>query len=311
MKFRTEYEAPRGAEPLDPTRPVVLLGSCFSDSVGAKMGECGWPVSPNPCGVLYNPLSIASAISLALDAESRDTLIEESLICRQAAGAAPVWLSWLCDSKAHGSSKAEACRAVSARAGALRDAIVTAQAAVVTFGTAWVYTLAPSTIGTGKSHPEEAAMQEYVVANCHKFPERTFLRRLLTADEIVSTWAAVITHMRCVNPNLRIIFTISPIRHLRDGFAGNSLSKATLRLGVAKLCAEVAGTEYFPAFEILTDDLRDYRFYASDMLHPSPQAVDYIWEKFLDTYVDAKGRALLAAGLKRTKAVAHRPLITR
>lgn len=178
----------------------------------------------------------------------------------------------------------------------LEECICASGVLFVTFGTAWCYFLADNT--------------DYVVANCHKQPSAMFIRRRITVDEIVGAWTALCNDLWKRFPDLRIVFTVSPVRHLKDGFSGNARSKAVLQLAVEEICRINDRCSYFPAYEILNDDLRDYRFYASDLVHPSQEAVEYIWEIFKSTYLDDKGLELLKEGERIQKAWNHRPLVS-
>lgn len=292
MKFRTEYNPELAGRLIDPSMPVVLIGSCFTDSIGARMRDCRWPSNANPFGVLYNPASIANILTLcAVDGEE-DTLakVKRSIISRGS-----IYLSWLTDSKTNGTSEAEIAYTLIRRLSGVREVLADAGVLIVTFGTSWIYELSDS--------------PGYIVSNCHKFPSKDFKRRRLSVDEIVSVWKSTVEHLRVLNPDLRLIFTVSPIRHLKDGFEGNARSKATLLLACERLCSEIEGADYFPAYEIITDDLRDYRFYADDLLHPSSLAVTYVWEKFCKRYLSERSRQILAEGEKITKAMNHRPNI--
>lgn len=277
------------SKPLDVDRSVLLMGSCFSDSVGARMQFARWPAAVNPCGVLYNPTSIGKMTRLAL-LPGAEANVRASIIPRDGH-----WVSWLCDSGARGSDPDAAAISVEERLAALHVALKESQASIVTFGTAWVYELASD--------------KGFVVANCHKYPAAHFVRRRLSVEEIVEEWKEVAAMIREVNPDLRLIFTVSPIRHLKDGFEGNTRSKAVLQLACERICHEVRDAEYFPSYEILTDDLRDYRFYADDMVHPSSKAVEYIWEKFCDRYVTRSGMELLRQGERLTRSERHRTII--
>lgn len=290
MKFRTEYEAQPCEAQLDPEQPVVLMGSCFTDYIGERMRLCRWAAYPNPCGTLYNPASIANVISIAIAKKGIFDIIKDSVVNND-----PLWMSWLSDSDCTTYSQSDTEERVFGRLSNLSDKLKGAQCLIVTFGTAWVYEL--------RKRPG------YIVSNCHKFPPKTFLRRRLSVSEIVNEWKEVLGKLAQLNPDLRVIFTVSPVRHLKDGFEGNSLSKAILRMACEEICGEHQNCDYFPAFEIVNDDLRDYRFYGPDMVHPSPTAVDYIWEKFQDRYLSKASRALLAEGEKVTKRLMHRPIV--
>lgn len=291
MKFRTEYKETRVQPPLDPSKPIVLVGSCFASNIAAKMRECLWDAY-NGVGTLYNPMSIAKVLDLVIFENDNQDKVEKSLF--EAEGKVH---SWLFDSHFSASSKEMCIELISQMRTDLLSALSRAQAMVVTFGTAWCYALA-----------DEEEKQEYIVANCHKMPPVMFWRRRLSIDEIASIWINLCENIKKKYPNLRIIFTVSPVRHLKDGFEGNSLSKATLHLAIEKICSSLDYSLYFPAYEIVCDDLRDYRFYASDLVHPSDSAVEYIWEIFRKTFIDDKGDNLLKEGSRSYKALNHRPI---
>ncbi len=290
MKFRTEYEAHPCATLLNPEQSVVLIGSCFTDYIGERMRSCRWKAYPNPCGTLYNPSSIGNILSIASTWDGIFDIIDDSLAQRDR-----LWVSWLSDSGCSTYSKSDTKERVFDRLSSLHKKLKEAKCLIVTLGTAWIYEL--------NERPE------YIVSNCHKFPSDTFLRRRLSISEIVSEWKNVLHKLSEYNPDLRIIFTVSPVRHLKDGFEGNCSSKAILHLACEEICQEYANADYFPAFEIMNDDLRDYRFYGTDLVHPSDEAVDYIWQKFQDRYLSESSRALLAQGEKVTKRLQHRPII--
>lgn len=290
MRFRTEYISRPSAVPLRLDSPSLLLGSCFSDNIGARMRQCRWDARVNPCGVLYNPLSIARVLSLALGSVDMDAEIEASLT-----GDNGIWNSWLRDSGAASDTPDETTSKVVAGIRSLASSLVEAGVLIVTFGTSWIYELSDN--------------PGYVVANCHKRPASTFTRRRLSVDEIVAEWRVMLEELSGRYPHLKVIFTVSPVRHLKDGFEGNARSKAILLLACERLCSGFPFAEYFPAYEIVTDDLRDYRFYADDLVHPSAEAVEYVWEKFLDRFVSPGSRRVLEEGESITKALGHRPLI--
>lgn len=288
MKFRTEYTARPSESLLDPEKPVVLIGSCFTDNIGERMRFCRWSAYPNITGTLFNPSSIANILRIACKEGGASDMVEDSM-----AECGRLWATWLADSRFTTCSRSETRSLMLDRLIALRQKLAAAQALIVTFGTAWIYEL--------------AERPGYVVSNCHKFPPGTFVRRRLSVAEIAEEWRGLVELLGATCPKLRIIFTVSPVRHLKDGFEEGSLSKATLRLACDEICRASNRAEYFPAFEIVNDDLRDYRFYASDLVHPSPEAVDYIWQKFQERYLSAESQRLLAEGEKVTKRLNHRP----
>lgn len=287
MKFRTEYTpVPDPGLTLDPGTGVVLMGSCFTDNIGGMMRGCGWPVTVNPCGTLFNPLSIGELVMMAAsEPDVRRERVERRLF--EADGR---WRSWDFPTRFSHPDR-ESCAALCMDAlDTLGRGLREGSALIVTFGSAWIY-----------RHEGEP------VANCHKQPERIFSRSLASPDMLAEAWRGVRVALERLNPELRVIFTVSPVRHIRDGLEGNSLSKATLRLLAASLESE--GACYFPAYEILTDDLRDYRFYADDLVHPSDMAVRYIWERFQEKYLTPAGRQVLREGERRMRREAHRSIL--
>lgn len=299
MKFRTECEAERGRCKIEVERPLLLVGSCFSDYMCQRMRECLWRAT-NPAGTLFNPLSIAKFLELATtcgltagDEVPRSEARQEIADSIFESGGA--WHSWLGDSHFSGADSVTVAKNVIdgliLACGCLKEDATL----IVTFGTAFCYYLA------GKKN--------YVVANCHKQPGALFERRRIDMETIVDTWSKLLGRLRSLFPHMKVVFTVSPVRHVRDGLHENTLSKGILHLAVERLCKEFGFCSYFPAYEILNDDLRDYRFYADDLVHPSPKAVEYIWEKFRDTYVDESGQRLLKEGENLYRRLSHRPLI--
>lgn len=303
MTFRTEYVGRRADFTLSPERPVATLGSCFADNISARMRNALW-AGVNPAGTLYNPFSISRVLKLCLEADcgvqgiqangcltsKSEETIRKSLFHHNGATH-----SWLFDSKMSGSNEEDVIIKIRGAYDILRDTLSQGEALLITFGTAMVYSLAED--------------ESYIVSNCHKMPASLFTRRRLSVDEIVGEWTELSQQIGKRYPRLRIIFTVSPVRHLKDGMEENAISKAILRLAIDEICRRNDNCSYFPAYEIVTDDLRDYRFYASDMAHPSTEAVEYIWNKFKSVYLDAEGIALLKEGERLVKGFAHRPLV--
>ncbi|MDE7419846.1 MAG: GSCFA domain-containing protein [Muribaculaceae bacterium] len=290
MKFRTEYEARPGGFILNPEQSIVLLGSCFTDYIGKRMRFCRWRAYPNLCGTLYNPSSIANILRITSTWENIFDIIDDSIAQRD-----NLWISWLSDSGCTRYTKQDTKESVFSRLLDLHNNLKEAKALIVTFGTAWVFELKDR--------------QGYIVSNCHKFPSDTFIRRRLSISEIIKEWNDILKKLSDFNPALKVLFTVSPVRHLKDGFEGNSSSKAILRLACEEICKLSDNADYFPSFEIMNDDLRDYRFYDNDLVHPSDMAVDYIWEKFQDRYLSKASRGLLAEGEKVTRRLQHRPIV--
>lgn len=289
MKFRTEIEPDKAGVIIRPEKPIVLLGSCFADNIGGRMRRCLWN-AVNPTGVLFNPLSIAAALELSLfDGNAADSYADSIF---ESEG---IYHSWLSDSSGSSDTRRGAIEKFTERTLILREMLGKGQTLCVTFGSAFCYFLA-----SDSATP---------VANCHKQPATLFTRRRVTADEICDVWISLASRLKELFPKLRIIFTVSPVRHVRDGLHENSLSKSTLLLAVDRICRELDFCHYFPAYEILLDDLRDYRFYASDLVHPSDMAVEYIWEKFRESFIDNSGCEMLKKGEAIYRRADHRPII--
>ena len=255
MKLYTSVDIAPCARKIGYGDKILLLGSCFADNIGAKFAEHYFQATINPLGTLYNPASIALSIT-----DSQHSIPDSRLIYHNG-----LWHSMMHHGTFSGKDKA----AVQARCldsyERLQRALKEATTVIVTFGTAWVY-----------------EMDGQVVANCHKLPANRFTRRCLAVDEIVEMWQPIVASM----PDKHWIFTVSPIRHVKDGLHANQVSKAILLQAVDEL-----GQSYFPSYEIMMDELRDYRFYAEDMVHPSQVAVEYIWQRFVETYMteDTRG----------------------
>jgi hypothetical protein len=254
---------------------ILLVGSCFADSIGQMMLQRGLQVTCNPFGTLYNPLSIAQALQMT----EVPPLVEHD----------GLWHSMAHHGSLSRADKHEAEQAVADSIRTMQTALREATVVIVTFGTAWVYEMKDAAwiSGSGASP----------VGNCHKLPADCFTRRRLSADEIAQTWQPLIARY----PDKHWLFTVSPIRHVKDGLHENQLSKATLLQAVENF-------PYFPSYEIMLDELRDYRFYAEDLVHPSPVAVQYIWERFVEAYCTPQTRNEMTLRLKEWKRSQHIPL---
>ena len=277
---------------------ILMLGSCFADEMAEQMSRRGLHVTSNPFGTLYNPLSIANAINFQF-----------SLLNSQLVEYDGLWHSMAHHGSFSRATKEEAEQAVRSSIGAMQEALSGATVIIVTFGSAWVYEWALSEQRERSFYFEQSGLFP-IVANCHKMPESWFTRRRLSVEEIVAAWRPIIAEY----PDKHWIFTVSPIRHIRDGLHENQLSKAALLMAVEELMNteyRVHNTDrvaYFPSYEIVLDELRDYRFYADDLVHPSSLAVEYIWERFVDTFCTNQTRNQMQIELKRWKQFQHRPL---
>lgn len=275
---------------------VLLSGSCFTDNIGGKMLDSGMEAYVNPAGVQYNPASIAAVIRASICGK----LPEESIFIAE-----DRVRSWLLPTRFSSTEKTEAEKIFAETVSALRQALLRAKTIIITFGTAWIYEHIPTPLSAYTG----------ITGNCHKVPAQEFVRRRLSVQEIVTDWEQLIAEIKAFRgaegieaPD--IIFTVSPIRHFKDGAHENTLSKSTLHLSVEELCEyHKENAAYFPAYELLMDDLRDYRFYAEDMVHPSPVAVDYVWQYFQHTFFSPADRDRLSAQAKSLRTTRHRPLL--
>ncbi len=286
MHFRTEIHPEPSPFRIDHTSKILFTGSCFTNNIGQRLKDLGFPVIVNPFGVVYNPLSIKKNIDRLL--EGRE-YTEQDLEYHN-----ELWFSFDHHSSFSGTDRAAVLRQIN---DSLHEASALLQGAdyvLLTFGTAWVYRL----LKTGE-----------VVCNCHKVPAREFSRELMSVDGITQACAGLIRAVRKKNPSARFLFTISPVRHWKDGHFGNQVSKASLVLAVKNILDHFnTMTAYFPAYELLIDDLRDYRYYADDLLHPSNQAIEYIWEKFSQTFFSDETSHLNREIAALALAASHRPL---
>lgn len=257
----TKVVVPNSGNKIGYDDKLLLLGSCFADNIGEKFGAHYFQMLSNPYGTLYNPASIAAILSPIANSQSPIS----NLPIIEWGG---LWHSMLHHGSFSHPDRAEVVLRCEQSRKLLHSFLQEATVVIVTFGTAWVYEY------EGK-----------VVSNCHKMPANRFVRRRLSVDEIVAMWQPLLQAM----PDKHWIFTVSPIRHIKDGLHENQLSKAILLQAVEELVNKANSDKvgYFPSYEILLDELRDYRFFAEDMVHPSPVAVEYIWQRFVDTYMTA------------------------
>lgn len=261
----------------------MLTGSCFASEIGGKMNEGKMRVLINPCGTVYNPASIESTIRLAVQGRA---LTKEDLFCHGGR-----YLSFLHYTDFSSESREDTLDRINSSTMMAHKFLAEAKILVVTFGTARVYRLKT----TGE-----------IVSNCHKLPPGYFTPGLLSADSVAEKWTRLLDDLQSFNPGIRILFTVSPVRHWKDGAHGNQVSKSVLFLAIEKLLSHPASAGYFPAYELLMDDLRDYRYYADDMMHPSGIAVDYIWEAFSGCYLDEQTVSTWKEIRNITRAVKHR-----
>ncbi|MFI3239245.1 MAG: GSCFA domain-containing protein [Bacteroidales bacterium] len=285
MKFRTELTLPvikKGT--ITHESKIIMLGSCFSDNIGKRFSDSMFDIVINPFGTIFNPASISRGIEILLNAKQ---FCADDLFMHNG-----VWNSFYFYSRYSGVNQQSVLDGINRSITIGSEQIKGADIIFVTLGTAYIY------LYNGE-----------VVSNCHKLPNNQFERRMLTVSEIVETLSTMVRSIHTVNSKAKIIFTVSPIRHIADGLADNSLSKSTLRVAIAELNAlHPELCSYFPAYEIVNDDLRDYRFYASDMIHPNDMAIDYIWEKLTEYYIDNNSIESMKRCSKLLKRINHKPM---
>ncbi|SMD32012.1 GSCFA family protein [Reichenbachiella faecimaris] len=278
--FRTELH-PKPSQPqIGFDSKLLTIGSCFSENIGLRLQENKFPSLVNPLGTVYNPISIFKLLG-------QESLDEHKFIeiGRQ-------WFHLDFHSQFTGRDKKTLETVLKLKIKELSTYLSEAKVVFVTLGTAYVY---------------EWKESGEVVANCHKIPQKNFIKRLLTLEEMKVGFSKLKTKLNEINPSIHFVFTVSPVRHIKDGIAENQLSKSLLRVLCHEWSQEEDQVDYFPAYEMMMDDLRDYRFYKTDMIHPSEMAEDYIWNKFQLTYFSDQIRKILKEWSKIKAALAHRP----
>jgi len=282
--FRTEVNPDPSAFRINHETKILFTGSCFATAIGSYLKSILFQVRINPFGVVYNPLSVLNTLGILIDEKK---YVKEDLVFFN-----DLWFSWDHHSSFSHPDCNECLKLINKEIAISSKHLKESRFLFITFGTAWIYKLRE----TGK-----------IVSNCHKVPASEFDRIRLEPDDITIVWKNFLEELFAINTDLRIVFTISPVRHWKDGAHGNQLSKSVLLLAIDKLVNLFPGkTEYFPAYEILLDDLRDYRFFTDDLLHPNSQAIEYIQEKFNHTYFDSNTMNINRDILKLLKARSHR-----
>ncbi len=282
--FRTTFDITPADRKIDHNTNILMMGSCFSDNVGQKLRQDKFNVVSNPYGVLYNPYSIQEATLhiLGLRKIEDDDLVENE----------GLWHSYLHHSTFSMPDRDAMIDKIEQTRLETLNHLKKSDFLFITFGTAWVYQLAKN---------------RKIVANCHKMPSKLFQRFRLSVCDITDEFSMLLQRIHEINPDIQVTFTLSPVRHLKDGFVQNQISKSTLNVAIHDLLSLHTGCSYFPSYELVMDDLRDYRFYAEDMTHLSPAAVDYIYQRFSEKYMDEETQKVSNKLRKLAKAVAHRP----
>lgn len=282
-EFRTTFTIPRSEKKITYNDPIMFIGSCFAASIGRKLESGRMPVMINPSGTVFNPVSVCHTLRTITSGEKYKASDLFNFNGK--------WISFNHYTDFSSENPGEALEKINSKIGEAGNFISKARYLFITFGTARVYRWKAS----GK-----------IVSNCHKMPSTEFTNELLSVNEIVSSWNQELTKMRELYPALQVIFTVSPVRHMNDGAHGNQVSKSVLFVAIEELLSHPSGPGYFPAYELLMDDLRDYRFYNEDMIHPSDAAIDYIWRAFSDHFFDDSTKRLWKEVTAITRSLSHR-----
>ncbi len=287
MQFRTALSPQPARFQIRHSDCLMSVGSCFAEHIGRRLERNKFTTHLNPFGIIYNPISIADCLEWLLS----ENFFEEKHVFfhRQ------LWQSPLHHSSFSGLSSSATLEKMNQKLSESRIFLKKTNRLLLTFGTAQVF---------------EDKKTQLVVANCHKLPSQHFEKKRLKVSDILQKIRPILGQLKATLPDLEIVVTVSPVRHLREGFVENQRSKAALLLALGELESELDFVHYFPAYELLLDDLRDYRFYDSDMLHPNPQAIEYIWQHFGSTFFDAPTLQLLQNISALQTATAHRPFQT-
>lgn len=284
MQWSTICAIPEAPAKISLPHRLLLMGSCFTENIGAKLLSFRFDACINPFGILFHPLALADVMQMAI---SGNVVQEDELFLH-----ADLYRHFAFHSQLAHPDRKVAAGQMQAAINTLNKAIHNADHIIVTFGTSLVYTHS----GSGR-----------IVANNHKLPASEFTKRQLSVEEIVGAWLPMMEQISHVKPGVQWIFTVSPVRHLRDGMIENARSKAVLIESIHQIVERSSAAVYFPAYEIMMDELRDYRFYNEDLIHPSGVATDHIWELFSDKHLDIRAQAWLRDYYPVQQAMRHRP----
>ncbi|MCW8898035.1 MAG: GSCFA domain-containing protein [Flavobacteriales bacterium] len=283
MNFSTPVVLPTAKKIIDYNDSLLILGSCFAENIGEKLASNKFNTVVNPFGIIYNPIAVANGLKYVLDEKLFQT---SDLIYFN-----DKWLSLQHHGSFSNRDKTVCLSNINHSIKSAHKQLKQATYLFITFGSAWVY-----------EHKEHG-----LVANCHKIPAKHFSKRLLKVDEIVAAYKSLIKSIKNINTDINVVFTVSPVRHTKDGLWENNLSKSLLHLSIKELKDNFDNCTYFPAYEIVMDELRDYRFFKDDLVHPSDLAVNYVWEKFSSCYFSETTIALMGNIQKIKQAAMHKP----
>lgn len=285
MKFHLNYTPPKFIFDIDHKQNLFLIGSCFSENIGDLLHQHKFKTFSNPNGILFNPASIHQSLTDILNLKD---LSDNFILSRNG-----LYYSYLHHTSINAATASELKEKIDHQTKTAHAHLKQSDFLIITFGTAFFY----HHLTSGQ-----------VVANCHKQPQQIFEKNLLAPNEIVSAYSGLIKKIQAFNPKLKIIFTVSPVKYLKDGITENNLSKSTLIVSVHELIKQNKNCYYFPAYELINDDLRDHRFYKEDLAHPNEMAVNYVWDKFSETCFNEKTIALNNQISKLNLAINHRQM---
>lgn len=286
MKLQTQVPLQTAKFPIDYDSKIVAIGSCFSEHIGNKLGACKFRITQNPFGILFHPKAIETLVTEAIN-QVEYTENDVFLHNEQ-------WHSFKAHSALSGTNKTEVLEHLNLQLQYTRQALQEASHVILTLGTAWVY---------------KNTETQNVVANCHKLPQKTFQKELLSVNAIRKALENIVTEVKAINPNVVFVFTVSPVRHIKDGMVENMRSKSHVLTAIHHFIEHQKNERlyYFPSYEIMMDELRDYRFYAKDMIHPSSLAVDYIWEQFKTVWINNGAFPIMKAVTQIQQRLQHKP----
>lgn len=292
MDFRLELNIKPFQKQLNIRHKVLLMGSCFTDHMGKRMQQCKFDVLENPNGIIFNPASISSAIDSYIQCkiyQPADLFLFNEL-----------WTSWEHHSQFSNPSQEECLRQINHEIEKAHQFLKSADWLILTLGSSFVYELKDDSLKGSKGA---------VAANCHKVPAPHFNHRLLSYQEVEKHLQHMVETLTAYNPSINLVFTISPVRHYREGLVENNRSKALLHTAVAAIVQRFEQvSSYFPSYELVIDDLRDYRFYAEDLVHPNYQATQYVWDKFAMAMIDKESQEIMKKLMAIHHSKNHRPI---
>ena len=284
MNFQTQIPIQKSDFPIDYTSNVLLLGSCFAENMAEKFEYFKFENVVNPFGIIFNPVSLEKLILRSIH---KNYFTANDIFYHNEA-----WHCYEVHSELSNPNQEEFLSNLNQLIDSTNQQLSNSTYVIITLGTSWVY-----------RHIES----NKIVANCHKVPQKQFVKEILSIAQIEASLQNIISEIHAVNPKCNFVFTVSPVRHIKDGFVENTLSKAHLISALNASNFQLPTSSYFPSYEIMMDELRDYRFYTEDMLHPNQTAIDYIWIKFFENYVDEKEFSLMNQVCEIQRALKHRP----